>query len=859
MLRRISLLILLLTFALGTGAAFAERTVMPFADYRSESWYLPQSPSITSGPAASFFNPAAWAMTDKGAADFWFDDRDFRSGLDNYGLSFGRGLGFAMNTTTFGTATDNYKIYDYLLGFSHGTRAGTFGVGYRWAHGETQRTPRQKAFSAGFISRPGSWLTFGTSGVWSLESEAAQYVFDLGIRPFGRPWLTLFGDYTANDDQAFFKDGYWGAGFEVRPVSGLHLGMKARRQLGTDEVEYSAMIGLTLNNLNVTGMPHYDHNSDLISTSYLMRTNPAFAGLPIGGKGPLFGKKNYYYPLNLENKVITYQKFRYFDETHVAWLDLLRLLDQVRDNEQIQGVAINMAGLRCRSSLLWEFRQKIDEIKSSGKEVIIHLDRAGAGLYYLASAGDRLTMDPYGGLHLPGLALSRSYLKGTLEKLGIGFQAHRYFKYKSAVETLSRDSMSDADREQRQRIVDVVYETFRQGMAQGRNLSENQVDGIVDDMAELLTKDAIDSGLIDAVARWDQLGKWLKEERQASFAPADLVKSPREFYDEQWGPRLKIPVVYAVGECAMDSGIKGRATSAYLRGLINDPTVAAVVLRADSPGGDPLPSDLITDAVMQLKKAGKPVIVSQGDLAASGGYWISMEGTKILTTPLTITGSIGVISGWLYDDGLADQAGITSDTVQRGVHADLFSNVSFPFLGKIPRRPMNESELERVEKLIRGMYADFVAAVAKGRNLSVEDVGEVAQGRVWMGGDAIDHGLCDGFGSLSDAIDLAREHAGVSDWRRIEVVEYPARPLFQVPSFMPGLPSLFGFGDRINDYLVQSLAAESQAVTNPATIDLPAGLDLMEANFLRRLNESAGQPVMMVAPDLLPEGWREMH
>ncbi len=859
MYRRISLSVLLLILLLGTSAAFAERAVMPFADYRSESWYLPQSPAVTSGPASSFFNPAAWSMTDHGAGDFWFDDQDFRYGLDNYGFSFGRDLGFSMNTSTFGTPDDNYKIYDYMLGLSHGTRAGTFGMGYRWANGETQRTPREQAISAGFISRHNRWVTLGTSGVWSVESGAAQYVFDMGIRPLGRPWLTVFGDYTANDDQAFFKDGYWGAGLEVRPISGIHLGVKARQQLGTDEVEYSATIGLTLKNLNVTGMPHYDNNDDLISTSYLVRTNPPFPGLPIGNKGPLLGKKNNYYPINLENKVVTYQKFQYFDDTHVAWLDLLNLLDRVVESEQLQGVAINMAGMRCRTSLLWEFRQKIDEIKASGKEVIIHLDRAGAGLYYLASSADRITMDPYGGVSLPGMVLSRSYLKGTLEKLGIGFQAHRYFKYKSAVETLSRDSMSDADREQRQRIVDVIYETLRDDTAQSRNLSEDQFDGIIDEMGELVTREALESGLIDASARWDQLGKWLKEERQASLAASCIIDNPREFYDDQWGPNLKIPVVYAVGGCAMDTGIKGRATSAYLRSLVNDPNVAAVVLRADSPGGDPLPSDLVTDAVMQLKKAGKPVIVSQGDVAASGGYWISMEGTKILTTPLTITGSIGVISGWLYDDGIAAKAGLTSDSVQRGEHADMYGKVSFPFLGGIPRRPMNNDELDRAEKLIRGMYADFVGAVAKGRGMTVDAVGEVAQGRVWMGGDAIEHGLCDSFGSLSDAIDLARQTAGVSDWRKVDVVEYPPRPLFQMPSFMPGLPALFGFGDRINDRLMRSLMTEPEAMPEVETINLPSGLDMMDANFLRHLNESAGQPVMMVAPDMLPDGWREMN
>ncbi len=861
--RKLIFALLLVCFALGTGAAFAERAVMPFMDYRSESWYLPQSPSITSGPAASFFNPAAWAMTDKGAADFWFNDDDIRSGLDNYGLSFGKGLGFGVNTTTFGTRDDSYKIYDYQLGFSQGTRTGTFGLGYRWANGETQRTPREQALSLGFISRQRSWFTFGASSIISLESNAAQYIFDLGIRPFNRSWLTVYGDYTANDDQSFFTGGYWGAGLEVRPISGLHLGVKARQQLGTDEVEYSAMVGITLRNTNIAGMMHYDDTDELVNNSYLFRTNPPFSGLPIGKKGPLLGKRNYYYPINLENKAVTYQKFQYFDDTHVAWLDLLKLLDRLRDDEQIKGVAINMAGMRCRTSLLWEFRQKINEIKASGKEVVVHLDRASSGLYYLAASADYITIDPYGGLSLPGTALSRSYLKGTLEKLGLGFQEHRYLKYKSAVETLSRDHMSEGDREQRQRITDVIYETIREGVTLGRNLTDDQFDGIVDNLSELVATEALDNGLVDGIARWDQLGKWLKTERQATFANAFTVRPERERYDDQWGSHLKIPVVYAVGLCAMDSGINGRKTSAYLRSLVNDPSVVAVVLRADSPGGDPLPSDLITDAVMQLKKAGKPVIISQGDLAASGGYWISMEGTEILTTPLTITGSIGVISGWLYDDGIAAKAGITSDEVHRGKHSDLYTTVSFPFLGGIPRRPKNDEELERTKKVILGMYDQFVTAVAEGRNLAKDEVAEIAQGRVWMGGDAVNNGLCDDFGSLSDAIALARSKAGVDDWRTVDVVEYPPRPMFQMPSFMPGLPSLFGFGDKFNAMTIEKLvpAPDSQLNSSAAAglTDLPVGIDPVDIQFLRQLNDAAGHPVMMISPDLVPEDWRIME
>lgn len=833
--------------------ALAGDDILPFTDYRSESWYLPQSPSVSAGPAASFFNPAAWAMSDQGALDFWWDDTRVRSDLDNYGLAFGRGLGFAMRQTTFGNDADNFRLYDYTLGFSKGTRAGTFGIGYRWAHGDTDRLARQKAVSAGFISRPSRHFTLGISGITSLESRTAQGLFDLGIRPLGKSWLTLFADWSVNHDEAFFGGGEWGAGIEVRPFRGLHLGGKLRERPGTDDLEYSAMVGVTLGFGQASAHAHYDHDDDLINSTFMVRMNPPFDGIA-DHELQLLGKKSYYYPISLENKFVTYQKYRMFDDTRVAWLDLLRLMDTLKENDRIQGVAINLAGTRFRSSLLWEMREEILELQAAGKEVIVHLDRSGFALFYLASAADRLTLDPYGQISMPGLALSRSYLKGTLEKLGVGLQAHRYFKYKSALETASRDHMSEADREQRQRIVDVLFEMFREEIAYRRDMTSEAFETIIDEKTFVLAQEALALGLVDAAARWDQLGPWLIENRGTGLAPAGTVERPSARTDEPWGPLPKIPVVYALGECAMDSGINGRATSAYLRGLVNDPEVAAVILRADSPGGDPLPCDLVNEALRQLKEAGKPVIVSQGDVAASGGYMISLEGTEILTTPLTITGSIGVISGWVYEDGLGEKTGVTSDVVSRGRHADLFAKVNIPVIGSVPRRAKTEEELARTEFVIREMYDTFVTDVAQGRGLEKDAVEKVAQGRVWMGGDAIERDLCDRFGGLADAIDLARREAGIED-KRYQLVEYPPRKLFQMPNLMPSLPSFLGVGTRINNMLV-GLIPEPADAAKPEMV-LPLGLDASSFHFLKTINEAAGQPVLMMSPDLLPDGWRD--
>ena len=855
---RILLLVVLTTVLSGALAALAERDTLPLLDYRTESWFLPQSPGVTGGPVGGLFNPGAWAMTDRAGTDFWWNDRSIRSGLDNYGFGVGRGLNFAMNTSTFGTTGDSYKIYDYQVGISSGTRMGSFGMAYRWANGETSRHPREKSVVLGLVSRQRSWTTFGASSVFSVESRAAQYVLDLGIRPFDRTWLTLYADWTVNDDQAFFNGGVWGAGMDIRPFKGLHLGLRARQEPKTGDIDYAAQFGLTLGAFHASAMPVYNEDGDNLGTSYILRTQPPFRGINLGWSP--FAAKTAYFPISLENKVLTYQKFRLFDDKRVAWLDLLPLLNHLLEDRKVDGLALNLAGFRGRPSLIWELRQKLQEFQAAGKKIIIHTDRLDPTTYYLASVADYLTIDPWGNIVLPGYALSRSYLKGTLEKMGLGFQEFRYFKYKSAMETFSRENMSEADREQRQRIVDVLYETVREGVTDSRNISATEFDRAIDEKTILSPDEALALGLVDGISRWNQLPATLRAQ-DSGFITIPPAESYRKYWDDQWGEPDKIAVVYAVGSCAMDSGIKGRATSEYMRKLAVDPHVKAVVLRADSPGGDPLPSDLVADAVRILKAAGKPVIVSQGDVAASGGYWISMDGTEVMTTPLTITGSIGVIGGWVWDDGLTEKVGITSDVVQRGENADIFATVNLPFLGGIPRRPLDEEELARVKTLILENYGKFVDAVATGRDLPTEEVEKIAQGRVWMGGDAIEIGLCDRFGSLDDAIKRARELAGIKDWKEIQVTEYPPRPWIEWPSFGPKMPGLFGLGDRINKVLAGLYGLDSGA--NEAALSADPfvgapGLSFYDVEYLKTISASPAAPVMMVSPDVLPQNWQQV-
>ncbi len=827
---------------------------LPLLNYRTQSWFLPQSPGVTGGPVGGLFNPAAFGLTARAGSDVWLR-HDENTGDDQYGFALGRTLNFSYLSTGYGPE----RVDDYQLGLAGSGRAGSFGVAYRWANGDSRLHPRQKSLVIGSVTR-NRWLSFGSSANLSLESGAAQYVFDLGVRPFGRSWCTLYGDWTANQNEKFFQDGTWGAGLALQPWRGVQVGARARERTDGD-VDWAASFAVIVGRTGIWGLPGFDQDGGSLGTAWLLRSDPPQAGLDPRGLG--LDRKPRYRTLNLEHKYLTYQKYRLFDERHLPWLDLLPELEAMRDDPHLDIVAVNMAGFSGRPSLLWELREMLLEIKQSGKQVVVQADRLTAGTLYVAAVADRLSLDPQGQIVIPGVALARSYLKGTLEKLGLGFQAHRYLKYKSAAETLSRDHMSAADREQRQRIVDVAYTVWRQGIARGRNLSGDDYDELVDSDGWLLAGEALDAGLADTLGRWDDLIDWLGKDLHARPVSTSSPRPAAACWDEQWGQPPRIPVVYAVGSCAMDEGIKGRSTSAYLRGLVHDPSVKAVVLRVDSPGGDPLPSDLVAQAVVALRKAGKPVVVSQGDVAASGGYWLSMDGSEIMTTPLTITGSIGVISGWLWDDGFAKKLGVTSDAVQRGAHADLFTTVNIPLIGGIPRRPMNDGEMARSQHLIMSMYHDFVGKVAAGRGLQPGAVDSVAQGRVWMGQDAVDRQLCDRIGGLSDAIDQARKLAGIPTWQESQLVEYPPRPLFQLPRILPNIPSLLGLGDMMAGWFG---AEDAGSATGPAgkatglasgpadeTLPLPA----VQRDFLRQVAAAAGRPLAVMDPDLLPAMWQD--
>jgi protease-4 len=738
------------------------------------------------------------------------------------------------------------SITDYRLGFAMGSRKTSAGVSYGWSRGDTEAFDRVSTVGLGLLARPAPYLSVGLAGQAATEGDAKEGVFDLGLRPLGTDRLTVFGDYALEQDQAF-KDGAWSTGAAVRVLPG---GYVTARYFDTHAL--SVGLSLDLGRLGFATQAHYDGNQHRAYNTYRVRAGAYSPN--IVDKHILPERK--YLEFDLFGPV-KYQRYRWFDDSWTL-AGLLANIEAARSDPRIAGIAINTSGMEVNREVAWEVREKLREFKAAGKRVVIYIDGADINHYHFASIADRLVLDPLGIITFEGYVMGRTFLKGTLAKLGLGFDEWRFFTYKSANEALSRDSMSEADREQRQRLVDEYYALAKTEICAGRGLSAQAFDDIVNNHPILLGEDALAKGLVDTLARWDaveDIVKSLEGKSKSLVEPASLaLGSPRHSYGspegyalaDTWGELPRIAVVYALGECAMDTGIKARTLSKDIDELVEDSSIEAIVLRVDSPGGDALASDIVAEALKKAKDK-KPVIVTQGAVAASGGYWLSMYGDKIVAAPQTITGSIGVIGGWFYNAGLKEKLGMTTDRVQVGNHADLGFGMIMPLLGAgVPDRNLTEWERSLAEGLIRTGYKEFLTKVAAGRGMKYEDVDRIGQGRVWPGVDGKANGLVDELGGLETAILLAKQSAGIPADQPVTLVEAPKPDPFNTSIFSP---KLIGLRALLAAWLSRDSDSAGGRAAQGAIEAAAGGLDSGILDHLRFRLEHNGEPMPMLPFD----------
>jgi protease-4 len=462
--------------------------------------------------------------------------------------------------------------------------------------------------------------------------------------------------------------------------------------------------------------------------------------------------------------------------------DLLDGLRRAAADDRVRVLVVKVGGSKIGLAKVQELRAAIGDFRHSGKLTVAWSESFGDFVhgnvpYYLATGFDRIYLQPSGTVGLTGVAVEQVFLRGALEKLGIGVESARRHEYKSAPDQLTESGFTGPAREAAARLAESVTEQLAGAVAAGRGLSVEQATSLLR-RGPFLAPQALAEGLVDGLMYRDEVYDLARKEAgpdatllylQRYQRTQSLSDLPRRLGSSVQGiapgqHERFVATIYAHG--AIKQGRSGRGgpgggggmgsdtVAAALRAAGADEGARAVVLRVNSPGGSYTASDVIWREVVRLRAAGKPVVVSMGDVAASGGYFIAAPADVIVTQPGTITGSIGVFMGKPVLRELFGRAGVTTDSIEDGAGAATATMFS-------SSRPFSEAEWARINDWLDAVYRDFTEKVASGRRLPAERVHELARGRVWTGADAIANGLADEAGGLREAIAIARKRAGL--------------------------------------------------------------------------------------------------
>jgi protease IV len=501
--------------------------------------------------------------------------------------------------------------------------------------------------------------------------------------------------------------------------------------------------------------------------------------------------------------------------------EVVETIDRAASDSGVAGLVARVGSSPGGMAKAQELRGAIERFRARGKFAWAFAETFGeAGnaseAYYLASACDQVWLQPSGDLWLTGVALQEPFLRGTLDKLGAEPVFSKRSEYKNAVNFYTERGFTEAHREALGRLKDSWFSQIVRGVAQSRKLSEDAVRAAVD-RAPLLADEALAAHLVDGLAYRDEV---VRKALSRAGRESDLSTLAR--YRARIGRapgRRKLALIYGVGEVIRGRGVEnpllGNVTmgsdsvGAAFRTAAADSDVRAIVFRVDSPGGSYVASDTIAREVARAREKGKPVIVSMGDLAGSGGYMVSVGADKIVAQPGTITGSIGVFAGKFVLAGLFEKVGLSFDEVHSGEHALLWS----------PTRDFTPSERERFDAWLDRIYADFTSRVAASRRLPKEKVLEIARGRIWTGEDALKIGLVDELGGFETAVRLARIAGHIPAGETVELEVYP-RPR----TFFETLRARM-FGRSEPDDADSSMAAAIRAVRPVARRLHALGLD----------------------------------
>jgi protease-4 len=446
--------------------------------------------------------------------------------------------------------------------------------------------------------------------------------------------------------------------------------------------------------------------------------------------------------------------------------DIIESLKFAKTDKNIKGIYLEVSNPVAGFATLEEVRNALLDFKKSGKFIYTYSEGYSQKAYYLATTADKLYLNPEGGLEIKGLSSQMMFFKKMLEKTGVEVQIFRHGKFKSAIEPFMLDKMSEANRAQVETYLGSLWNHMVNGMAKSRGMSSKDINDMANNLLIRSPQDAVKYKLVDELKYEDEVFSAIKKNIQIAETDKITFASLTDYTEANTNTKLsknKIAVIYAVGEIESGEGDDEKIGSERIAKAIKDARldkdVKAIVLRVNSPGGSALASDVIWRETVLAQKA-KPFIVSMGDVAASGGYYISCAADRIFAQPNTITGSIGVF-GMIPNaqKALSEKLGITIDTVNTNKHSDVGTIL----------RGATPDEYEYIQQSVEHIYDVFITKVATGRKTTKNNIDSIGQGRVWSGADAIKINLVDELGGINDAIAYAAKQAKVSDYKLLEL------------------------------------------------------------------------------------------
>ena len=668
-------------------------------------------------------------------------------------------VGFAEDWLNRDGATSHRSSYGAAL------RLGVLGIGAAYR----TRSGAYSTWDVGALLRPVSFLSLAATAsavdepVTQFGTVPRRWTLALGIRPEGGRFQfgadMRWNQCTAGASNCGISHKDLIATGDLIVADGVHvIGQFGSLETGEADNRRYGLIGVQLDlaHLGVSWGPHFAEGSSTQADWRVRLSTDKWPSmrLPIGHAVELdLGKALSRSHGDVWNVV-------FGGTSHDPLAETISALRRIAKDGTVNAVVLRSGGLGIGLAKAEELRAAIANVRASGKKVLFYLETAGDVEYSVATSADRIYSAPQAVLLVNGFAATALFAAAGLDKLGVKAEFFRVGAYKNAPDTFTRSGMSGEQREVENSLLDDLYGRYVKQISEQRHLDEGKVRRILD-KGILSPAQALQAGLVDGLLYPDQLEEEVGKVLGHKTGLSKISIEPEDVREDRWGVPSKIQVIRVEGDIARGDvprdpfGAVSVASSdritRQIRRAADDPRVAAIVVRIDSPGGDGTASDLIwRELVRARQEKHKPVIASMGDTAASGGYYVAAGADLILAEPSTITGSIGVFIGHFDASSLFDKLGLNFATVKRGQSADLFN----------PDRSLTDDERKTMQAWVDEFYDTFLERVATARNMQKPEVDELARGRVWTGAQAVEKRLVDRIGSLGDAIAEAKVRAG---------------------------------------------------------------------------------------------------